>query len=144
MDQCLSLQWCNEMCVKSEVSYRGLLLRDLVRCRVDIRQGTRVVHGFQPLSRCRLLENFQRCSNEQGSEPTDLTFHKGLPKPKLVCLRLVMQSNCACSWIRTCCNTTKCGQQLEHGTHDSVAVGSNPTCLTEIPILKRFFYPLFT
>ena len=64
------------MSEKSEVSYQGLLWRDQVRYRVDIQQGTRGVHGFGPLSQCRLLENLQRYSNEQASESTDLTVRQ--------------------------------------------------------------------
>jgi len=44
-----------------------------------------------------LLENLQRCSNEQGSEPTDLTVRKGLLKPNLACLPLVTVLNYAFS-----------------------------------------------
>jgi hypothetical protein len=85
----LSLQWCNEMCVKFVDSYRGLLLQVLVRYRVAIQRETQGVLVFPRRSQCRLLENLQRCSNEQGSEPTDLTVHKGLPKPTAACLPLV-------------------------------------------------------
>ena len=104
------------MCEKYVDSYRGLRWRDQVRCRVAIQQGIRVVHGFQPLSRCRLLENLQRCSNEQGSEPTDLTVHKGLPKPTTACRRLDTARNCASSSIRICCSKTRCGPRRERGT----------------------------
>ena len=103
------------MCEKYVDSYRGLRWRDQVRCRVAIQQGTRVVHGFQPLSRCRLLENLQRCSNEQGSEPTDLTVRNGLLKPMVACLPLVTAHNCVCLLIRTCCSTTRCGLLQERG-----------------------------
>jgi hypothetical protein len=39
----------------------------------------------------------QRCSNEQGSESTDLIVRKGLPKPMVACLPLVIKPNCGCS-----------------------------------------------
>jgi prolyl-tRNA editing enzyme YbaK/EbsC (Cys-tRNA(Pro) deacylase) len=42
--------------------------------------------------------------------------HSGLPKPMVAFRRLVMQPNCACLLIRTCCNTTRCGLRREHGT----------------------------
>jgi hypothetical protein len=64
------------MCVKFGVSYRELLWQGLVRYRVAIQRETQGVLVFQQLSQCRLLENLQRCSNEQGSEPTDLTVRQ--------------------------------------------------------------------
>jgi len=44
---------------------------------------------FPRRSQCRLLENLQRCSNEQGSESSDLAVRKGLPKPNMACRHLV-------------------------------------------------------
>jgi len=116
MGPCLSLQWCNEMCVKFGVSYRGLLWQVLVRYRVAIQRGTQGVLVFPRRSQCRLLENLQRCSNEQGSESTDLIVRKGLPKPLAAFRRLVTQRNCVCSLIRTCRSTRKCGPLRERGT----------------------------
>jgi hypothetical protein len=61
------------MCVKFVDSFRGLLWQVLVRYRVAIQRETQGVLVFLRRSQCRLPENLQRCSNEQGSEPTDLT-----------------------------------------------------------------------
>jgi hypothetical protein len=83
--------------VKFGVSYRGLLWQVLVRYRVAIQRGTQGVLVFPRRSQCRLLENLQRCSNEQGSESTDLIVRKGLPKPMVACLPLVIKPNCGCS-----------------------------------------------
>ena len=107
MGQCLSLPWCNEMCVKFVVSYRGLLWQVLVRYRVAIQRETQGVLVFPRRSQCRLLENLQRCSNEQGSESTDLIVRKELPKPIAACLPLVIQLNYVCSLILICCSTTQ-------------------------------------
>jgi len=96
-----------------------LLWQVLVRYRVAIQRETQGVLMFPLLSQCRLLENLQRCSNEQGSESIDLTVRKGLPKPMVACLRLATQLNCVCSLIRTCCNTTRCGPLREPGTTTS-------------------------
>jgi hypothetical protein len=62
--------------VKFVDSYRGLLWQVLVRYRVAIQRETQGVLVFPRRSQCRLLENLQRCSNEQGSEPTDLTVRQ--------------------------------------------------------------------
>ena len=102
MGPCLSLQWCNEMCVKFGVSYRGLLWQVLVHYRVAIQRGTQGVLVSPRRSQCRLRENLQRCSNEQGSEPTDLTVRKGLPKPMVACRLLVFRGRFGSSSIRTC------------------------------------------
>ena len=85
------------MCVKFVDSYRGLQWQVLVRYRVAIQRETQGALVFPRHSQCRLLENLQRCSNEQGSEPTDLTVRKGLLKPMVACLPLVIKPNCGCS-----------------------------------------------
>jgi prolyl-tRNA editing enzyme YbaK/EbsC (Cys-tRNA(Pro) deacylase) len=36
--------------------------------------------------------------------------------PMVACLPLVTAHSCACLLIRTCCSTTRCGPQREHGT----------------------------
>jgi hypothetical protein len=64
------------MCVKFVDSFRGLLWQVLVRYRVAIQRETQSVLVFLRRSQCRLPENLQRCSNEQGSEPTDLTVRQ--------------------------------------------------------------------
>jgi hypothetical protein len=64
------------MFVKFVVSYRGWLWQVLVRYRVAIQRGTQGVLMFPLLSQCRLLQNLQRCSNEQGSESIDLTVRQ--------------------------------------------------------------------
>ena len=102
MGPCLSLQWCNEMCVKFGVSYRGLLWQVLAHYRVAIQRGTQGVLVSPRRSQCRLRENLQRCSNEQGSEPTDLTVRKGLPKPMVACRPLGLRRICVSSSIRIC------------------------------------------
>jgi len=106
--------------VKFVDSYRGLQWQVLVRYRVAIQRETQGALVFPRHSQCRLLENLQRCSNEQGCESTDLTVRKGLPKPIAACLPLVTAHSCAYLLIRICCSTTRCGLLQEHGTTTSV------------------------
>jgi hypothetical protein len=64
------------MFVKFVVSYRGWLWQVLVRYQVAIQRGTQGALVFLRHSQCRLLVNLQRCSNEQGSAPIDLTVRQ--------------------------------------------------------------------
>ena len=53
-------------------------------------------------------------------KPTLFSLSNRLSKAMAACLPLVIQINCACLLIQTCCNTTKCGLQQERGTTTSV------------------------